>query len=190
VRRQRIQAPQDRETSTSVRPAEDAKGHPITAETTRAVREEFFWPGLRYDIQKLVHAYTTCATAKGGRTIAPAPPRARRPQSPWKIVALDLMDPYPKSTRCKRFILVATDMFSRWIEAFPIPKATVGIIAPLLEREAFLRWESRRGSSVQRPVLGESLRGLGRPPLNHTRLSCMSQHDGETQRGDKEGFAV
>jgi hypothetical protein len=34
--------------------------------------------------------------------------------------------PYSRSTRGKRFILVATDTFSRWIEAFPIRKATIG----------------------------------------------------------------
>jgi hypothetical protein len=50
------------------------------------------------------------------------------------------MGPYPRSTRGKRFILVVTDTFSIWIEAFPIPKATLGTIAPLLEREIFLRW--------------------------------------------------
>jgi hypothetical protein len=55
-------------------------------------------------------------------------------------VALNLIGPYPRSTRGKRFILVAIDTFSRCIEAFPIPKATLGTIAPLLEREVFLRW--------------------------------------------------
>jgi hypothetical protein len=42
-------------------------------------------------------------------------------------------------TRGKCFILVATDMFSRWIETFSIPKATLGTIAPLL-RGVFLQW--------------------------------------------------
>jgi hypothetical protein len=50
------------------------------------------------------------------------------------------MGPYSRSTRGKRFILVATDTFSRWTEAFPIPKATLGTIALFLEREVFLRW--------------------------------------------------
>jgi transposase len=50
------------------------------------------------------------------------------------------MGPCPRSARGKRFILVATDMFSRWTEAFPITSATLGTIAPTLEREVFLRW--------------------------------------------------
>jgi hypothetical protein len=36
--------------------------------------------------------------------------------------------------------VVAKDTFSIWIEAFPIPKVTLGTIAPFLEREVFLRW--------------------------------------------------
>jgi hypothetical protein len=135
----RLYVPQEMRKDTLQYHHEDAlAGHPGTAETTRAVREEFFCPGL--DVQKHVHACTTCAIAKGGRPIAPGPPRVRHPQNPWETVAFDLMGPYPRSTRDKRFILVVTDTFSRWIEAFPIPKATIGTIAPLLEREVFLRW--------------------------------------------------
>jgi hypothetical protein len=137
----RLYVPQEMRNDTMQYHHEDAlAGHPGTAETTRAVREEFFWPGLRLDVQKHVHACTTCATAMGGRPIASGPPRARHPQNPWETVALDLIGPYPRSTRGKRFILVVTDTFSRCIEAFPIPKATLGTIAPLLEREVFLRW--------------------------------------------------
>jgi hypothetical protein len=50
------------------------------------------------------------------------------------------MGPYPRTPRGKRFLLVATDLFSRWTEAFPVPNSTIGVIAPLLEHEVFARW--------------------------------------------------
>jgi hypothetical protein len=156
----RLYVPQEMRKDTLRYNYEDAlPGHPGTAKTTRAVREEFFWPGFPLDVQKHVHSYT-CTTANEGRPIIPGPPRARRPQNPWETVAFDLMGPHLRSTRGKRFILVATDMFSRWIEAFPIPKAILGTIAPLLEREVFLRWGFPQRilngprTSVQRPALG------------------------------------
>jgi hypothetical protein len=112
------------------------EGHPGTAETTRFVREEFFWPGFCLDVQNHMHACTTCATAKGRHPITSGPLR----ENSWETIALELMGPYLRSTRGKRFILVATDMFSRWIEAFQIAKAILGTIAPFLQREVFLRW--------------------------------------------------
>ena len=38
----------------------------------------------------------------------------------WKLVALDLMGPYSFLRNGKRYLLTVTNVFSRWLEAFPI----------------------------------------------------------------------
>lgn len=50
------------------------------------------------------------------------------------------MGPYPRSGRGKRFILVITDLFSRWVEAFPLGSSEAPIITKILEQEVFTRW--------------------------------------------------
>ena len=51
-----------------------------------------------------------------------------------------LMGPYPRTSRGKRFVLVVTDLFSRWVEAFPLGTSTTNTITKVLEDEVFSRW--------------------------------------------------
>lgn len=55
-------------------------------------------------------------------------------------VSLDLMGPYPRSATGKLHLLVVTDIFSKWVEAFPIAKATSRKIIQVLQNEVFARW--------------------------------------------------
>ncbi|XP_050065483.1 uncharacterized protein K02A2.6-like [Aphis gossypii] len=50
------------------------------------------------------------------------------------------MGPYPRTSRGKQYLLVATDMFSRWTEAYPLGTATTKTITETLEREFFSRF--------------------------------------------------
>ena len=36
-------------------------------------------------------------------------------------VAIDLMGPFPESGNGKKYVLVIVDIFSKWIEAYPVP---------------------------------------------------------------------
>ncbi|XP_060845677.1 uncharacterized protein LOC132925287 [Rhopalosiphum padi] len=50
------------------------------------------------------------------------------------------MGPYPRTSRGKQYLLVATDMFNRWTEACPLGTATTKTITETLEREFFSRY--------------------------------------------------
>ena len=50
------------------------------------------------------------------------------------------MGPYPKSGRGKSYLLVITDLFSRWVEAFPLGNSKAPQILETLEREVFRRY--------------------------------------------------
>ncbi|XP_033228655.1 protein NYNRIN-like [Belonocnema kinseyi] len=95
---------------------------------------------MRPDVRKYVGSCHLCLCTKAVRTTRPDCLRPRAAKAPWKNIALDLMGPYLKSTAEKSFILVVTDLFSRWIEAFPIGSSRVYVLVNLLEREVFPRW--------------------------------------------------
>ena len=42
--------------------------------------------------------------------------------NPWSFAqwGLDIVGPFPKATRNKRFLLVSTDYFTKWVEAKPL----------------------------------------------------------------------
>ncbi|XP_063218321.1 uncharacterized protein LOC134528536 [Bacillus rossius redtenbacheri] len=50
------------------------------------------------------------------------------------------MGPYPRSPRGKRFLLVVTDMFTRWTEAYPCSNARANTIIHLMTHEFLPRW--------------------------------------------------
>lgn len=86
--------------------------HPGQEETYTSIRQRFFW----VHIKGYVQACTVCAFTKANN----------KKKKTWEVVALDLIGPYPRTTRGKTGILVVTDLFTRWVEAFAIPEATSG----------------------------------------------------------------
>lgn len=108
--------------------------------TLRAARERYFWQKMRQDIRQHVQACQLCARAKASKPLAHPKPKPRLQSHPWDSVAIDLMGGYPRTPRGKKHILVVTDLFSRWVEAFAIPNAEIKSIAPVLEQQVFMRF--------------------------------------------------
>ena len=114
--------------------------HPGWKETYRAVKQRFFWTGQKNDIRLYVKSCHICACTKPLNTRADDPATTRIPRHPWEVISIDLMGPYPRTSRGKQYILVATDLFSRWTEAYPLGTATTKTITETLEREFFSRF--------------------------------------------------
>ena len=65
----------------------------------------------------------TCAPRQKLKTLNPVlqPILAHKP---WSYVGIDLVGPLAETPRGNKHILTATDLFSKWTEAVPIPDAT------------------------------------------------------------------
>lgn len=57
-----------------------------------------------------------------------------------QLVPVDLMGPFPRSQIGNRYILVASDYFTKWCEAYAIPNMEAKTIAKYLTREMFFRF--------------------------------------------------
>ena len=115
-------------------------GHPGADETLREIQTRYYWPGMRKTVRSYVSSCHLCTCCKPIRTVRQNVLRPRAAQSPWESIALDLMGAYPRSTTGKRFLLVVIDMFSRWVEAFPIASSEAPKLIAILDRELFPRW--------------------------------------------------
>ncbi|XP_051155402.1 uncharacterized protein LOC127277975 [Leptopilina boulardi] len=115
-------------------------GHPGVEETTRSIKEYFFWPNMSREIRRYISKCHLCLCSKPIHHRVVAGQKPRKPHSAWETVALDLMGPYPLTTRGNRFILVVTDLFTRWVEAFPIRNSNASTIIKILEDEVFSRF--------------------------------------------------
>ena len=58
--------------------------------------------------------------------------------TPMQIVAVDIIGPFPQSESGNLYILVASDYFTRWVEAFPIPNQEARTVAKILVNDMFL----------------------------------------------------
>lgn len=115
-------------------------GHPGAEETRRAIGRDYDWQGVASEVRQYIRQCRTCARYKRGPNPRTDQQRARKPTACWKHVAVDCMGPYPATERGNRFIIVATDLFSRWVEARPVPRTDTKTVFNFLEDEVFSRW--------------------------------------------------
>lgn len=60
-------------------------------------------------------------------------------REPWDLIGIDLMGPFPQTPRGCKYILTATCLFSKWVEAEPImDKSSESVFEVLLN--IFERW--------------------------------------------------
>lgn len=105
--------------------------------TIARVREKFFWPGYSNAAKEWCKTCANCATRK-------IPPRRRRGPLqniltgyPMQMVATDIMGPFPTTTNGNKYILVASDYFTKWVEAYAIPNQEATTVAGKLVDNMF-----------------------------------------------------
>ncbi|GJZ70234.1 reverse transcriptase domain-containing protein [Tanacetum coccineum] len=90
----------------------------------KALRIGYCWPTMHEDARKLIQACQDCQVHK---------PVPRNPQqklspitSPWPFYkwGIDIAGPFPKGPRKVKFLIVAIDYFTKWIEAKPVATIT------------------------------------------------------------------
>lgn len=59
---------------------------------------------------------------------------------PVQVVCVDLLGPLPETAEGNKYVLVAVDCFTRWVEAYPVPNHEVPTVARKLVDEFFCRF--------------------------------------------------
>lgn len=118
----------------------DNAGHPGRDKTYRAIRQHYVWPELRTNVRHYVQHCSVCSAIKLGVARLAAPLKLRAPTSPWHTASVDLMGPYPKTATRRMHILVVTDTFNKWVEAFPTGEPRAHMLIKLTEENVFNRF--------------------------------------------------
>ena len=170
-------------------------GHLGIAKTLERVKERFFWPTLASDVTAYVKSCDLCAQRK-------SPTRPYRasvgsmpvPSRPWEWVSTDITGPFPESDRGKKYILVVTCGFSKWVEAFPLPNQEAGTVAEVLVQELFCRYgcpeviHSDQGRNFESRLFREVCTHLG---IEKSRTSGYHpQSNGQVERFNRTVCAM
>ena len=86
----------------------------------RALTQGYWWPSIQKSSQEYVKKCNQCQRYASnihqpGGVLNPL-------SSPWPFAqwGLDIVGPFPKAIRNRRYLIVATDYFTKWIEAEPL----------------------------------------------------------------------
>ena len=106
-------------------------GHLGEAKTLSHLKERFYWPGHGKDVQECGSTSPKCAGRKTPSQRIRAPLRGVSTRYPMQIVAIDTCTVGPISPRetTNWHVLVASDYFTRWVEAYAIPNQEAVTVA-------------------------------------------------------------
>ena len=99
-------------------------GHLGVKRTLEKVKERFYWPSYVADVECFVRECEQCQRRNPPNPLPRAPFETIKANHPFQIVTWDIMGPLPTSETGFKYILVVTDVFTKWVEAFPL-KSTV-----------------------------------------------------------------
>ena len=115
-------------------------GHLGVTKTVERVRQRFFWSGLRQDVESWCRNCELCCRRNNPRVKPHAPLVTSKVGYPGERVAMDIVGLFPKSANGNKYILVVSDYFTRWTEAFPIPNQEALTVARVFVNEYVCRY--------------------------------------------------
>lgn len=115
-------------------------GHLGFDKTWPYVRQRFFWENMRRDVHAWVNSCPTCQRRNSPRTATMGHLHPIAVHGPWEVMAMDVLGPLPTTTTGNTYVLVVMDLFTRWVEAYPLPTQDASTIARTLTNETFCRY--------------------------------------------------
>ena len=115
-------------------------GHQGPRRTQELIRERFWWPSVMAQAEKMVRGCRRCDEFSG--SIQKAQLNPVRATQPWELVHVDFttieidMNPKVKTPRTKT-ILVLTDHFTRFAQAYIVPNQKAETVARCLHETVF-----------------------------------------------------
>lgn len=89
--------------------------------TVHRIQSKYYWLGIVKDVVDWIKDCETCQHTEKSKNMT----RTVRPikvDAPWEIIGIDLHGPFQATQQGNTYVVIITDYFSKWVEAFPIPK--------------------------------------------------------------------
>nr|GEX28847.1 putative reverse transcriptase domain-containing protein [Tanacetum cinerariifolium] len=92
----------------------------------------FFWPSIYRDAHDMIKSYDTCQRQGKISQIDEMPQKAIQVCEIFDIWGIDFMGPFP-SSKGNKYILVAVDYLSKWVEAKALPTNDARVVVKFLK---------------------------------------------------------
>ena len=151
----------------AARRAHEEIAHMGVSATVERLRKHFFFPGMFRVVTEVNKSCLVCQR----RENKPADQRhtlfSHMDGYPFRKLSVDFVGPLPRSRRGNEYLFTVRDVFTRWLEAFPVKRATAEVAVNLLIKEIFSRFglcesiHSDRGSQFTSGLFQEVAKELG-----------------------------
>ena len=164
----------------------DKGGHLGVRKTTEKLAERYFWPAYTADVEKWVKECQACQRRNSPPQKVRAPLGTIQAEYPFQKLSWDIMGPLPASSKGYKYILVVTDLFTKWVEAFPLRSTESTTLATVLVDEIACRYgvprsiHSDQGANLTSAVIQHLCLLLG---MQRTQTSAYHpQGNGQVER--------
>lgn len=119
----------------------DSSCHFGRFKTTMKIRSLYFWPKMNQTIARYVQNCAICKQTKAHNQIT-TPPAGKfiEAKSPWRHVATDICGPFPRSRNGHQFVIVAIDLFSKFVIIKPLRSATAKTVTDFVKNDVVLKY--------------------------------------------------
>ena len=164
----------------------DKSGHLGIHKTLRKLRERFYWPSCDIDVKNAIQQCVRCQRRNNPVPKQHTPIGTIKSNNPFEKLSWDIMGPLPTSSCGNKYILVVTDLFTKWVEAFPLAKTDSVTLAKVLVNEIVCRYgvprylHSDQGANLVSEVIKSLCATLG---INRTQTTAYHpEGNGQVER--------
>lgn len=133
----------------------DFMGHQGLERTLHLLRWRAFWAGMQRDVEQWVKNCQHCILTKMPYPKIPPPIKSFLASRPLEVVDFTMLEP---ATDGRENVLVITDVFTKFTQAFPTCDQKVGTTAKVLLKKLFMKYgiperlHSDQGCNVESEV--------------------------------------
>jgi len=153
---------------------EGAGGHFAVRKTQEQVQRRAYWPGWRRTVEQFIRRCLPCAQYQGSKPIRQGALQSFEANGPGDRYCIDLVGPYPRTKRNKKYILTVLDAYTRYLISVALPEKTATCVSRALIEEVFFKigcprsLQSDLGTEFQNQILDNICSILGIQKLRTT----------------------
>ena len=163
-----------------------SSGHLGIKKTLSKIRQRYYWPGLQNDVRAYIAGCDACWKRKRLAKTKRAPMQIVRSGVPMERLATDILGELPETENGNKYILIVSDYFTKWTEAFPMRNMEAETVANIIVEEIIARFgvpqyiHSDQGKQYESRLFNEMCK-----VLNITKTRTTAYHpksDGMVER--------
>ncbi|OMJ14435.1 Retrovirus-related Pol polyprotein from transposon, partial [Smittium culicis] len=106
--------------------------------TLDKIKQTFFWPKMSRDVFGYIQSCRICQLTKHSTLQTPGDLQPIHVSEPFELVIIDHTGPFTTIDNGNKYILVITDLLTRWVDAIAVPNTTAETTVDALERRMII----------------------------------------------------